>query len=59
MSKARSWRGGVALGLIAALLMTSFGCQPAATSTPANNKPAEQKPDNKDKTSGQPKPDPG
>lgn len=42
-------RGGAALCLAGALMMTGFGCQPAGNSgsKPAPNKPADQKPDNK------------
>jgi hypothetical protein len=56
-----SWGGGVALCLASALMMTSLGCQPAghSGSAPGTNKPASQKPDNKDKPSGHHEPDPG
>ncbi|MGH7226688.1 MAG: hypothetical protein ACRELF_26015 [Gemmataceae bacterium] len=61
MMKWRSWRGGVALCLASALLMTSLGCQPGGTSgsAPSTNKPSNQKPDNKGKPGGHHEPDPG
>ena len=62
MMKWISWRGGVALCLASALVMTSLGCQQAnhSGSAPGTSKPTTQKPENnKSKPDGQPKPDPG
>jgi hypothetical protein len=55
------WRGGVALGLASALLVSSLGCQPAGSSnsTSGTNKPTTQKPENKDKPGKRPADDPG
>jgi hypothetical protein len=50
-------RGGLALCLASVLMMTGLGCQPAGSSAPSTNKPADQKPEKK--PSEQPKPDPG
>jgi hypothetical protein len=58
MGKGKIGRVGAALCLAGALMMTSFGCQPTANTSPSpnKNKPTDQKPDNKPKI---PKPEVG
>jgi hypothetical protein len=49
MGKGIKWRGGLALCLLGALLLTNLGCHPAGSSTPASsaNKPGEAQTPNK------------